>query len=73
MSEHKKKRFEIVALVKYALVIAADSKEEALKHVETWEESWHSHADLVGVSDVEVVDEREPYTNDLEDECHVVV
>lgn len=68
-----KKVYEITAMVTYALVIAADSAEAALAHVKTWEGAWPANADLVGVSDVEVVEERNPHTSDLEDECHVVI
>lgn len=64
MSNNKKenpwpKLVEITALVRYSVVIHADSKEQALKSVESWEHAWDSNADLVGVSDVEVLDIRD--------------
>ena len=70
------KLYEISALVNYHVVIAAKTKEEALKEVETWEHSWDSTADLIEVTDVDVFDIREPYAQAdeaLEDEAHVVV
>jgi hypothetical protein len=56
--------YEIVALVQYAVVIFADSKEQALKEVETWENAWHDTGELVGVSDVEVADVRDGVVQD---------
>lgn len=53
------KLYEITALVNYSVVIRADSKEEALKHVETWEHAWDRNSDLVGVSDVDLCDVRD--------------
>ena len=50
------KLVEVVALVKYAVVIYADSEAQALEHVTTWEHAWDANADLIGVSDVEVGD-----------------
>lgn len=70
------KLYEISALVNYHVVIAAKTKEEALKEVETWEHAWDSTADLIEVTDVDVFDIREPYAQTekaLEDEAHVVV
>lgn len=58
--------FEIRALVSYHAVILAESKEAALKEVETWENAWHDTGDLVGVSDVDVFDVR-PMKSKLED------
>jgi hypothetical protein len=71
-----KKLYEIRAEVSYAVVIAADSGEKALEHVKTWERAWGANADLLGVSAPEVVDVREPTSQneeDLEDEAHEVV
>lgn len=66
------KLYEIGALVKYAVVVAAVSKEDALQHVETWEDCWPGSSDLIGVSDVEVTDVRDVKSSDLEDEAHEV-
>jgi hypothetical protein len=71
-----RKLFEISALVSYSVVIAAETREQALEHVKTWEHAWDSSSDLIGVSDVEIVDVREPSSqdeDDLEDEAHEVV
>lgn len=64
--------FEISALVSYHAVILAESKEAALKEVETWENAWHDTGDFVDVSDVDVFEVR-PMTSKLEnwdDEAH---
>jgi len=69
------KLYEISALLTYHVVIAAESEDQALAEVETWEHSWDAKAALIGVSDVEVFDVRDPYaqTNKaFEDEAHVV-
>lgn len=71
-----RKLFEIRATVEYAVVIAAETREAALEHVKTWEHAWDSSSDLLGVSDVDIVDVREPSSQnveDLEDEAHEVV
>ncbi|MEI6150758.1 MAG: hypothetical protein WCS01_16800 [bacterium] len=52
------KLVEITALVSYSVVVYADSKEQALEHVKTWEHAWDANADLIGVSDVDVLDVR---------------
>lgn len=50
--------YEVTAFVKYAVVIAATSEENALAEVDTWERSWHENGDLIDVSDVGVNDTR---------------
>lgn len=70
-----KKLYEIRASVEYAVVIAANSPEEAIEHIKTWEHSWDSSSDLLGV-DYELVETREPLSQDLkrlEDEAHVII
>ena len=64
--------YEISALVCYHAVILAESKEAALKEIETWETEWHDAGQFVGVSDVDVFDVR-PIKSKLEnwnDEAH---
>ena len=69
-----RKLFEIRATVEYAVVIAAETRQAALEHVKTWEHTWDSCSDLLGVSPPDVVDVREPRSQeDLEDEAHEVV
>ena len=63
------KLYEIVALVKYATVIRADSRQDAMKEVATWEHAWEANADPICVSDVELLEERD---GDAED-AHVDV
>jgi hypothetical protein len=66
--------YELRVEVSYAVVIAADTKDQALEHVKSWEHAWDSSADLIGVSQPEIVSEREPIRQDsLEDEAHEVV
>jgi hypothetical protein len=75
-AEPLRKLFEISAMVSYSVVIAAETREAALEHVKTWEHAWDSSSDLIGVSDVEIIDVREPGSQDrdvLEDEAHEVV
>lgn len=73
MDKHRR-LFEITAMVTYTVVIAAETEEEALQHVETWEHAWDRYADLIGVSDVEVTAVREPFSQDgLQDEAHEVI
>ena len=68
-----KKLYEFTALIKCAIVIAADSKSQAREEVETYERRWFKVGEFVGVSDVELIDVRKPKSSDLEDEAHVVV
>jgi hypothetical protein len=51
----KMKVYELLAELKYSVRIKAKSKEAALKHVESWYETWANSADLIGVNDVSVV------------------
>lgn len=64
--------YEITAMVKYSVVIAALSEEDAMKHVKSWEQSWPQTAEFTEVGDVEVLDEREMTVsgNDWNDEAH---
>jgi len=61
--------YEIAAYVRYQIVVAADSSEQALAHVESWGQAWGALADFIDVSDVEVVDER----MGLLEEAHVII
>lgn len=47
--------YELLAELRYSVKIKAESKEAALKHVESWYEAWSNSADLIGVNDVSVV------------------
>lgn len=68
-----KKLFEIRASVEYAVVIAADTIEQAMAHVKTWEHAWDANADLLGVS-IELADIREPTSAEtIEDEAYEIV
>lgn len=65
--------YEITALVSYSVVIVAESKEAALKEVETWENAWHDTGEMIGVSNVDVLDVRKMKVKlaDWDDEAHV--
>ena len=69
------KLYEIEVLVRCVTVVAASSEEQALDAVKDWREGWRSanNADLIEVSEPEVVMVREPTTAALDDEAHVVV
>ncbi len=60
----KKRLYEISALVCYHVVIYAESKEAALKEVETWENAWHDTGEFKDVSDVDLFDVREGKESD---------
>lgn len=66
------KLYEITALVTYSTVILATSEKDAMEHVETWEQAWTepSNADMVGVSDVDLLDVRPLKASDWQDEAH---
>jgi len=64
--------YEITAIISRSVVIAATSEEEALAHVETWEQAWETSSDLIGVSDVDLLCVRDMKTDDWEDEAHEV-
>ncbi len=71
-----KKLYEIQVDVSYVIVIAADSRKQALAHVDGWEHAWDGNADLLGASKPEVVDVRKPDSQDeqvLNDLAHVVL
>lgn len=70
VSSQKPKLYEITALVSYSAVIYATSKEDAMEAVSTWENAWHDTADLIGVSDVSVLDVRPLKASDWNDEAH---
>lgn len=67
-----KKLYEVSALVHCVSVILAESEADALQHVSTWEQAWTepSNADLIGVSDVEIITSRKPKSKDWRDEAH---
>lgn len=67
--------YEIKAIVTYSTVVAATSEEDAMKHVESWEDTWSvaECTDLIGVSDVELFDVRDLQSVEtLDDEAHEI-
>jgi len=64
--------FEIAVVVIRHAVILATSEEDALQHVETWEEAWEEHSDLIDTTDREVTDIRDLKVDilDWDDEAH---
>ncbi len=67
------KLYEFTAMAQCAVVVAAESEEEARKEVDSLERAWFETGDFIGISDIELIDSREPKSNDLEDESHIVV
>ncbi len=67
-----KKLYEFGALISVHLVIAADSESQAREEIKTYKRRWFGKGDIGEVSDVELVDVREPKTSDLDDEAHVI-
>ena len=68
-----KKLYEIQAIVRCAAVVAAESEEQALAHVETWENSWFQIGEILEVADKSVVDVRDIACHDnLMVEAHSV-
>ena len=70
MAENEVKLYELTVLVKYHAVIAATSEQDALDHVDSWENAWHDNADLIGVTDLDVCDVRD--ATSVVDEAHEV-
>lgn len=58
------KLYEITAIVSYSVVIRADSREAALKHVETWEHAWDANAELLEANNVDILDVRDGDSED---------
>ena len=72
----KKKLFEFAALLKCAVVVAAESEEDAREAIKTWERAWFETGDLIGVNDVDLVDIREIKDSEMDslhDLAHEVV
>lgn len=68
----KVRLYEITALISRTVVVAAVSEEDAMKHVESWENAWESSSDLIGVSDVDLDHVRDVAATDIDDEAHEV-
>ncbi len=67
------KLYEFNALIRCDLVIAAESEAKAREAIKTYERAWFETGEFIEVSDVELIDVREPKSNDLDDEAHIVV
>ena len=67
------KLYEFSALVSCSVVIAADSEKLARETVKTYERAWFETGDVGEVSDIQLVDVREPKSTDLDDEAHIVL
>lgn len=67
------KLYEFTAMARCDLVVAAESEEEARKEVDSLERAWFETGDFMDISDVELIDVREPKSDDLKDEAHIVV
>jgi hypothetical protein len=62
--------YEITAMISRSVVIAATSKQDALSHVETWEDAWEAVSELIGVSDVDLNNVRDVKTDNWNDEAN---
>ncbi len=64
--------FEVSVLISRTAVILATSEEEALAHVETWEQAWEENSDYIDVTDKEVTTIRDLKVDllDWDDEAH---
>ena len=54
-------------MIRRHAVILATSEEDALKHVEDWEDSWGNYSDRIDISDHKVVDTRDLKVSDPRD------
>ena len=68
-----KKLYEFTALLKCALVIAADTEADARETIQTYERHWYEGGDFIGVSDIELVDVREADQDSIKDFAHEIV
>jgi len=68
-----KKLYEIAAMVQYNIVIAAETKEEAMAEVFGWEDAWAANGDFCGAFEVEIVAIREADQDCLDDLAHIVI
>lgn len=66
----KVKLHEVDVLIRYSTIIAAVSKEDALKHVATWEQAWHEHADMIEVLEPEVLNVQTCELSEIEEQAH---
>lgn len=66
------KLYEITAIITRSVVVAATSEAEAMEHVSTWEQSWETSSDLIGVSDVGLMCSRPLKASDWRDEAHEI-
>lgn len=65
------KLYEFAAIVKCAVVIAANSEKQAREEIETYHKEWVEIGEFI-ISDIDLVDTRKPESTDLRDEAHVI-
>ncbi len=68
-----KKLYEFSALAHCTVVVAAADELAARKEIETYHDAWFKTGSVGEITDVDLVDVRDPKGNDLSDEAHVVV
>ena len=71
-----KQLYEFTGYRTYGIVIAADTEEAAKKELKKLGNDWSNYAEDIGfnsVDSLELVDVRDPTSDDLEDEAHIVV
>jgi hypothetical protein len=67
-----KKLYEFSAMVNCHLVVAADNEKAAREEIKTYERAWFETGDAGEVTDIELIDIRNPKSTDLNDEAHVI-
>jgi len=72
-----KKLFEFRQNLECAVVVAAETEEQARNAIKTWEKAWIETGDFLGVGgEPDLVDVREPRAQDIEtlrEDAHEVV
>ncbi len=66
------KLYEFQAMISCGVVIAAESEKQAREEIKSYERAWFETGDFIEVVDVELVNERDAKSDDLNDEAHVV-
>ncbi len=67
-----KKLFEFTALLECAYVVAADDEKSAREAIKTYEKTWFTSGDFLGVQDVQLSDVRDADQDCLNDLAHEI-
>jgi hypothetical protein len=55
--------YELLAELRYSIRVKAESRKDALAHVESWGDAWPQSAEFIGVADISIVLEDEDFDN----------